>query len=330
VPDPWASCALALECGVVGQHDAMMSPRNLLRRLLALLASGIFAFLTGHAAAKARVLIIVGPSNHPPGSHEVAAGGRLMKHCIENAENVPGMTADVFYEWPKDDTLLDAASTVVFIGDTFPPARFPDSPAVMARLGRMMSRGCGIVCVHYATGLRAEDVAEDGAHPLLQWMGGYFATRCKHHQSIAKIYPAATITPCAPRHPVSCGWREFTLNDEPYINNYFGPDTNRMAPNVTALATSMLPPGSPKSETVAWCIERPDGGRGMGIVMPHFYRNWKLDDLRRFIMNGIVWTARLEVPHAGVQTRLPDLATFRPESVEPMPREPKPQPGEKK
>ena len=122
---------------------------------------------------------------------------------------------------------------------------------------------------------------------------------------------------------MSRGWREFTLNDEPYINNYFGPDGNGLAPNVTALATSMLPPESPKREIVAWCAERPDGGRGMGIVMPHFIRSWKVDDLRKFIMNGIVWTAKLDVPKDGVQTTLPDLATFKPESVEPKPREPK-------
>jgi type 1 glutamine amidotransferase len=200
----------------------------------------------------------------------------------------------------------------------------PDSAAILTQLGAMMKRGCGIVCVHYATGLRAEDVGDDGAHPLLGWLGGYFATRCKHHQSIAKIYPAATITPAAAGHPVSRGWKEFTLNDEPYINNYFGGEGNALLPGVTVLATSMLPPEVPKSERVAWCIERADGGRGFGIVMPHFYRNWKNEDLRRFILNGIVWTAKLDVPAGGVQTVLPDLATFAPASVEPLPPKPKP------
>jgi type 1 glutamine amidotransferase len=71
---------------------------------------------------------------------------------------------------------------------------------------------------------------------------------------------------------------------------------NRMAANVTALATSLLPPESPKRETVAWSIERADSGRGFGIVMPHFYKNWRDEDLRRFILNGIAWTAKLEVP----------------------------------
>jgi type 1 glutamine amidotransferase len=185
----------------------------------------------------------------------------------------------------------------------------------------MMRRGCGIVCVHYATGLRGEDVAADGNHPLLQWMGGYFATgKCPHHTSVARIFPEATITPASPDHPISRGWKEFTLHDEPYINNYFGKDENKLAPNVTALATSMLPPENPKRETVAWCVERGDGGRGFGIVMPHFYKNWADEDLRRFILNGIVWSAGLEVPDGGVGTTLVDLAGFKPESVEYVPR----------
>ena len=266
------------------------------------------------------VLIVVGPSNHPPGSHEVAAGGRLMQHCLSNANNVGKLKAEIAYEWPKKEEILDRADTVVFIGDTFPPNRFPGSDAILAKLGSMMNRGCGIVCIHYATGLRAQDVGSKGEHPLLQWMGGYFATGCPHHQSIAKIYRDAKIEPAAADHPISRGWKEFTLHDEPYINNYFGNDENKLAPNVTALAVSMLPPEKPKREVVSWCVERDDHGRGFGIVMPHFYRSWKTEDLRTFILNGIVWTAKRPVPASGVKSDLPELTSFKPESVEPKAR----------
>jgi type 1 glutamine amidotransferase len=279
--------------------------------------------------APTRVAIVVGPSTHPPGTHEVAAGGRLMKHCLENMANVPGVRAEVFYEWPGDPAALDGVATVVFIGDIFPPMRLPDPPAILAQLDTMMKRGCGIVCIHYATGLRAADVGENGEHPLLGWMGGYFATGCKHHRSVARIFTEATVTPAAPEHPVSRGWREFTFDDEPYIQNYFGPDGNKLGAGVTALATSMLPPEAPQPEIVAWGIQRADGGRGVGIVMPHYLRNWKLEDLRRMILNSIVWTARLDVPAQGVQTTLPDLATFEPAGVEPLPpkaKKPKAQP----
>ena len=274
-------------------------------------------------ATSTRVLIIVGPSTHAPGTHEVAASGRLLEYCVAHMANLPGVQADVFYEWPADPKVRAAASTVILLGDTFPAMRMPDARRNLAHLAEMMARGCGIVCVHYSTGLKAEDVADDGEHPLLHWTGGYFATRCKHHQSVAKIFPAATISPATPAHPVSRGWREFTVNDEPYYNNYFGRDGNRLMPGVTILATSMLPPESPKRESVAWSIERRDTGRGFAIVMPHFYRNWRNEDLRRFILNGIVWTAKLEVPSGGVKTALPDLSKFNPESVEPKPRAPK-------
>lgn len=273
------------------------------------------------AADLVDILVVVGPSKHPPGSHEADAGGRLMAHCLEQ---IPDVRVHVFYEWPSDAAIREKADSVVFIGDTFPASRFPEPETVMKELSLMMDRGCGIVCVHYATGLMGHDVEEDGEHPLLHWLGGYFANKtCPHHQSIAKIYPDATITPAAPDHPISRGWKEFTLHDEPYINNYFGKDENRLAPNVTALATSMLPPGAPKREVVAWCVEREDSGRGFGIVMPHFYKNWTLEELRRFILNGIVWSVGQEVPEGGVSTTLPDLATFAPESVEFVPRKPK-------
>jgi type 1 glutamine amidotransferase len=280
------------------------------------------------AAHATRILIVVGPTDHPPGTHEVAAGGRLLKHSLENMSNLSGVKVDLFNEWPKDKAVRDAADTIVFIGDTFPPNRLPNAGQNLAELDEMMQRGCGIVCVHYATGLLGDDVKPDGDHPLLRWMGGYFANRsCPHHESFAKIFSEATIKPAVPQHPAWRGCREFTLNDEPYYNNYFGKNGNQPATNVTVLATSMLPPAAPKQETVSWCVERPDSGRGFAVVMPHFYRNWKLEDLRRYILNGIVWTAKLEVPSAGVQTTLPVLSAFAPVSLEPLPSAPKAKPA---
>jgi type 1 glutamine amidotransferase len=284
------------------------------------MVSYFFMFLIATASYSAdpkRILIFVGPSTHPPGTHEVAAGGRLMQYCLQNMANVPDVMAEVVSEWPRDTSKLNSYSTIVFIGDTFPPQRLPETETILAQIDTMMARGCGIVCVHYATGLWGKDVTDSGSHPLLGWLGGYFANKtCPHHQGVAEVYAAATITPSMTDHPILRGWKEFTLNDEPYINNYFGGESNQMAKNVTALATSLLPPKLPKQETVAWCVERNDTGRGFAIVMPHFYKNWTVDDLRRFILNGIIWTAKFDVPADGVQTTLPDLDTFSPVSVE--------------
>jgi len=273
---------------------------------------------------KPRILIIAGPSSHPPGTHEVPAGARLMKHCLENITNSNPINADVVAKWPEDPAVLASYSSLVFIGDVFPPMKMPEPSKILKDIGAMMDRGCGIVCVHYATGLTAKDVAEDGDHPLLQWMGGYFATGCKHHKSIARIFPKSTITPAAKDHPINRGWKEYTINDEPYINNYFGKDGNKLAANVTAIATAMLPPEKPSAEVVAWATQRKDAGRGFAIVMPHFFRNWKEEDMRKCILNGIVWSAGAEIPKDGIITKLDDLGQFKPDAVEPEGRKPKP------
>lgn len=264
--------------------------------------------------AKRRILIVVGPSGHPPGTHEVAAGGRLLKYALEKSDNLTGLTAEVVTEWPEAKTLADV-KCVAFIGDMFPPAVMKDGAQAMKDLTAMAAKGCGIVCLHYATGLEAKHVAADGEHPLLHWMGGYFATRCDHHKSVARVFQEATIEPGKDEHPVLRGWKKFTVHDEPYINNWFGKDGP--AKNVTMLATSQLPPEKPQAETVAWAVDRKDGGRGVGIVMPHFFRNWKHDDMRTLILNAIAWAAGAEVPKAGVQVKLPELSEFKPAAVEP-------------
>jgi len=261
-----------------------------------------------HAADQTKnVLIVIGPSSHPPGTHEVAAGARLMAHCLRQVE---GIHVDVVEGWPDGKNIAAKADSIVFIGDIFPPERLPNRDAIMAELSPAMDRGCGIVCVHYATGLRGEHVAKDGDNPLLRWLGGYFATSgCKHHRSVAKIVPA-TLTPEKVDHPVLRGWKEFHFDDEPYWNNYFGKDGP--AENVTALVSTMLPPDAPKKETVVWGVERADGGRGVGLVIPHYFRNWQIDDLRTLVLNAICWSAKCDIPPEGIQTSLTDLAAFEP------------------
>lgn len=290
--------------------------RDILTGTAATLIGSVVPGSAAAAEAPTRVLVVVGPSKHPPGTHEVAAGGRLLSHCLGMIDAPSRLVAEVVTDWPAngDTTFADVAS-VVFIGDLFPPEVMPNRDTIMKHLAAMTKRGCGIVCIHYATGLEAKHVSPEGDHPLLHWTGGYFATRCKHHKSVARVFKQATIEPTKAAHPILRGWKGFTLHDEPYINNYFGKDGP--AGNVVALATAMLPPEKPMRETVAWAAERPDGGRGASVVMPHFYRNWRLDDLRTLILNAIVWTARQEVPRGGVRVKLPDLATFKPAAVEP-------------
>jgi len=59
-----------------------------------------------------------------------------------------------------------------------------------------------------------------------------------------------------------------------------------------------------REEVVAWAFQRPDGGRGFGFTGGHFHVNWGDDNFRKLVLNALLWTAKGEVPAAGVSSRV--------------------------
>ena len=59
-----------------------------------------------------------------------------------------------------------------------------------------------------------------------------------------------------------------------------------------------------KPQHVAWAAERTDGGRGFGFTGGHFHKGWGNDSQRKLVLNGILWTAKAEVPAEGVQSQV--------------------------
>ena len=58
-----------------------------------------------------------------------------------------------------------------------------------------------------------------------------------------------------------------------------------------------------RDEVLAWAVERPDGGRGFGFTGAHFHKNWGDPNFRKLVLNAILWTAKLDVPLDGVESR---------------------------
>jgi type 1 glutamine amidotransferase len=52
---------------------------------------------------------------------------------------------------------------------------------------------------------------------------------------------------------------------------------------------------------VGWARERADGGRGFGTTLGHFHGNWRVEAYRTALLNGIAWSARVEIPVHGVR-----------------------------
>jgi len=266
-----------------------------------------------------RVLFVVGPSGHPPGTHEVAASARLVKYCVDQAGAGRGIETTVSEGWPENPTPLDHVRVVVFTGDMFPPFRFANSKEVFAQLLQFIERGGSIVCLHYATSVndsKEAKVTPDVLDNLYRLMGGFGhflpgnvlpGTQARHLQ--------VTVTPTETGHPVVRGVKSFSFLDEPYFPIRF--DATKSGAPVIPLATALIPPEKPAPEVVAWSVDRGGGSRSMGIVFPHFFANWRDDSLRKLVVNGVLWAAGEEIPVSGFDTTLPPLETFAPQAVTP-------------
>ena len=121
-----------------------------------------------------------------------------------------------------------------------------------------------------------------------------------------------------PDHPITRGVKPFAVEDEWYYNMRFRPEMKGITPilvakqptDETRLGKSASPRGpyphiveaNGRDEILAWAVERPDGGRGFGFTGGHFHKNWGNADFRTLVLNAIAWTAKLEVPSAGIRS----------------------------
>jgi type 1 glutamine amidotransferase len=95
----------------------------------------------------------------------------------------------------------------------------------------------------------------------------------------------------APDHPICRGWKPYDIHDEFYLHTKFDP---KAVPVLTVNVNG-------NDEVVAWVLERPDsnGGRSFGFALGHFHENFAIQAFRRAIVNGILWTAHVDVPADG-------------------------------
>lgn len=260
------------------------------------------------SAEAKEIVFIAGPPSHGPGEHEHRAGCILLKSCLDQ---VPGITSVVYSNgWPKDPTTAFAnAATVVMYSDGGGGHPLLRNHRLQT-MQELVNKGVGLVCIHYAV----EPTKEVGEKEFLQWLGGCFEL----NWSVNPTWTADFQT--LPDHPVTRGVSPFKIFDEWYFHMRFREGTSGITPVLNAVA----PPatmnrgdgpheGNPavraavrngEVQHMAWAFERPDGGRGFGFTGGHYHKNWGNDNVRKLILNAILWTAKIEVPPDGVSSHV--------------------------
>ena len=288
---------------------------NLSALTLALLALTLFAGPSmADDAAKKKLVIVAGKPSHPPGMHEFNAGVQLIKKCLTDQ---PGLDVQISLNgWPKDESVFDGASAVVFYMDG------GGGHEVVQENGRRMKmvdewtkKGVGVGCMHYGV----EIVPDQAGKEFKRWIGG-------HYEHMFSCNPIWEPTFAAfPEHPITRGVKPFQVSDEWYFNMRFVSDIagNEAAnvenmkfvpilvavPSVDVRDGPYVYPKGPyqhieanatRAEAMMWSVERPDGGRGFGFTGGHFHKNWGNEDFRKVVLNAMLWIAKVDVPQGGV------------------------------
>lgn len=282
---------------------------NRLKYILLLFTTGL---ITELLAGEKKLVLIAGPASHGPLEHEHRAGCLLLQKCLAG---IPSLKTVVYDNgWPTiqqdgknvdNSAVLEDADAIVIYSDGGGnhPALARDH---LALLGRLMQRGVGFGCIHYAV----EPTPEKGEREFLDWMGGAFETDWSVNPSWQPDFKPL------PSHAVTRGVNHFSTRDEWYFHLRFRSDLTGITPILTAVppANTMSRPDDPHAgnpavraavasgepQSVMWVTERPDGGRGFGFTGGHYHLNWKNDDQRKLVLNALLWVTKIPVPETGV------------------------------
>lgn len=253
---------------------------------------------------KKKVVFVAGRPSHGYGSHEHNAGCDLLARLLN--EHTDDIFATVYHSgYPKDPTAFDNANSVVFFADG--GGGHPVIPH-LDEFQKVMDRGVGLVCIHYAV----EVPPGDAGKKFVQWLGGYFEV----HWSVNPHWDM-TQPDIAKDHAIARGVGPIEIRDEWYFHMRFRPQMEGVTPILSAVApdSTMQRGDGPHSgnpavresvskkepQTVGWATERKDGGRSFGFTGAHFHWNWGHNEFRKLVLNAIAWSAKADIPEDGIQ-----------------------------
>lgn len=251
---------------------------------------------TSADAKAAKIVLIAGTPSNKPGQHEYFAGCALLMDWLKQ---VPGVAPVMVAEgWPKNEAaVFEGARCVLLFMDGGAKLPFLD-PARWARMQALAKSGTGLVILHQGI-----DCPADRAADFKAWFGAVFQgdIGCRGHWDV----DFTTI----PDHPINNGVRPFPLLRDGWLYNLHFAETG-----VTHLLQCAMPDSSRKTddakahagrtETVGWSYERSDGGRSFGFTGCDLHMNWAEANQCRFVLNGILWAAKLAVPAGGASSEI--------------------------
>jgi hypothetical protein len=266
----------------------------------------------------AKIVLIAGAPSNKAGQHEYFAGCALMMDWLKQTPGVwPVLAAD---GWPKNEAIFDGAKAVVFYGDGGAKLSFLD-PARWAKMKALIEAGAGFVMLHQAV-----DLPADHAEEMKSWLGAVFQSDIGSRGHWDMEFHDF------PEHPITRGVTAFAAPLDGWLFNL------HFAPGARPLLAGQVPDNgrttedarsyAGRPEVVGWAYERANGGRSFAFTGCDLHRNWSVESQRRLVINGILWSAKMEVPKDGAPVAFnPSMLTANLDAkAAPTPKVPAPAP----
>jgi hypothetical protein len=237
----------------------------------------------------AKIVLIAGSNYFKPGEHEYVAGCAVLADLLKQS---PGVCSVLALDWPKKPETLTGAKSIVCLFDG------GDKHALlaadrMAQLRKLADEGVGLVGLHQFV-----DVPKAVGDRMRDLMGA--AWEKGHSQRAHWVTRFGTFAD----HAVSRGVTPFEIDDGWLFKLRFVPEMRGVTPLLRTVSPKAANQELTDETIVAWLYERPNGGRSFNFTGTHLHASLAEEGYRRFLVNGILWTAGLEVPKTGAPVSL--------------------------
>jgi hypothetical protein len=239
-------------------------------------------------ASATKIVILAGGFSKGKGEHEYFAGSVLLSKFLKQT---PGVATVLAAEgWPKNERILEGAKTIVFYMDGIGKQPLV-VPGKLQLIEKLAARGVGIVHLHQVI-----DYPKTHTDRMLPLLGGVWAPGPGARGHWDGVFDKFV------EHPITRGVAPFTENDGFIYKNRFVEEMKGITPLLRTSPPKTTLKGS--EDIVSWAYQRPDGGRSFVFTGCHTHAAWGLEGMRRFVTNGILWSAGLEIPSGGAPVAL--------------------------
>jgi hypothetical protein len=237
----------------------------------------------------AKIVLIAGSNFFKAGEHEYIAGCSVLHDLIKQS---PGVAPVLAIDWPKKPETLSGAKAVVFFFDGAEKSQLLKEHR-LAEIEKLAAAGAGIVHLHQVI-----DYPKDLGDRARSLTGA--AWEKGHSQRAHWVAKFSDF----PKHAICRGVTPFEINDGWLYKLRFVPDMKGVTPLLKTSPPKAPADLAPSDSIVGWAYERPEGGRSFTFTGCHLHSSLADEGYRRFLVNGVLWSAGVEVPADGAPVKL--------------------------